>query len=105
MDIGATLTAHLTDGRSIGGRLSFGDVTRAEIETKTNFMRKLQEQDDVSLTDLAVLSYQMARRVANITESFDEWLMLLDTFDVDVEEDATEEAVPVPFPSEAVGGC
>jgi len=99
MDVGASLSAKLTDGRVIGGTLTFGDIARAEMQAGINFMQKMQVQEGITLVDLAQLTYQVARRTG-YTQDLNQWLLDLDTFEVEEDETpATNGATASPFPT------
>jgi hypothetical protein len=86
VDIGAELTAVLLDGRHISGRLTFGDIARAELMTHVNFMDRFRAQSGISLSDLAALTFQVAKRTGQFSESWDQWLLQLDSFQMPEDE-------------------
>ena len=88
IDIGAQLTAVLLDGRQLAGRLTFGDIARAELMTHVNFMERFRQQEGITLSDLAALTFQVAKRTGQFTESWDQWLLQLDTFQVPEDDEA-----------------
>lgn len=115
MDVGSELTAILTDGARITGKLTFGDIARAELQTQTNFMQRFRDQDSIMVSDLAVLTFQIAQRQGVFAGDFNQWLMQLDSFDMEDESEDTPDptatngngggATVSPFPTEAQADC
>jgi hypothetical protein len=108
MDVGTQLTAILTDGRRVEGKMTFGDLARAEIQTNSNFMQRFRDEDNITVNDLAVLTYQVAIRLGVFTDSYEQWLLQLESFEVPDDEpdtngaEATKDVSTVhPFPMAA----
>jgi len=105
VDVGSQLTAVLLDGQRFSGKLTFGDIARAEMQAGINFMQKMQVQEGITLVDLAQLTYQVARRTG-YTQDLNQWLLDLDTFEVEEDETpATNGATASPFPTAVQEGC